>query len=90
MNYNLNADEINTIKKSFSAWLELQDEKENISEAERDLKKQAAEAFDGNASQAGKLFRLLKKRYDNELKDEEDIWAAFECILSTGSDEEAD
>lgn len=90
MNYNLNADEINTIKKSFSAWLELQDEKKSISEAEKDLKKQAAEAFDGNASQAGKLFKLLKKRYDNELEDEEDIWAAFECISSTGSDEETD
>lgn len=80
MNYNLNADEINTIKKSFSAWLELQDEKKSISEAEKDLKKQAAEAFDGNASQAGKLFHAMKQLADGEDNELDELGSVLEAL----------
>lgn len=80
MNYNLGAEEISTIKKSFSAWQELQDEKKSLSEAEKDLKKQAAEAFEGNVSQAGRLFRAMQQIYNGEDNDLDELGAVLEAL----------
>ena len=85
MNCNLTPDEITQVKAKFSAWLELQDEKKALSDAEKDIKKQAAEIIDGKVTDAGKLFKAMKQIYDGEDNDLDEIGSVLECIRANGA-----
>lgn len=96
MNYNLSAEDKKKVKSQFSAWLELQDEKKELSEAEKATKETVKDVLECNLSQVGKLFKLMQKYYNGSAEDEEDIWAVVESIRSgdaeedSGSEEEED
>ena len=88
MNYNISANDKKKVKAQFSAWLELQDEKKEISEAEKSAKETVKDILECTIGQAGKLFKLMQKKYNAELSTEEDIWAAMNSI--SGADENED
>jgi hypothetical protein len=87
MNYNLNAQDKKKVKAQFSAWLEIQDEKEELKDAEKATKEAVKDVLDCKLGQVGKLFKLMQKYYNGAAEDEEDIWAVIENIRS-GDDEE--
>lgn len=87
MNYNLNAQDKKLVKAQFSAWLELQDEKKELADAEKAAKEAVKDVLDCKIGQVGKLFKLMQKYYNGAAEDEEDIWAVMENIRS-GDDEE--
>ena len=89
MNYNLNAQDKKLVKAQFSAWLELQDEKKELADAEKAAKEAVKNVLDCKIGQVGKLFKLMQKYYNGAAEDEEDIWAVMENIRS-GDDEEED
>lgn len=82
MNYNLSAEDKKKVKNQFSAWLEIQDEKKELSEAEKATKETVKDVLDCNLSQVGKLFKLMQKYYNGSAEDEEDIWNLLELITS--------
>lgn len=86
MNCNLTPEEIKDVKTKFSAWQEIQGEKKELSEAEKDIKKEAAEIIDGKVSDVGKLFKALQQLYDGVDNDLDEIGAVLECIRSNGTD----
>lgn len=88
MNYNLNAQDKKLVKAQFSAWLELQDEKKELADAEKAAKEAVKGVLDCKIGQVGKLFKLMQKYYNGAAEDEEDIWAVMENIRS--EDEEED
>jgi hypothetical protein len=90
MNYNLTAEAIKEIKTQFAAWLELQDEKASLAEAEKDCKTKAASIFEGKVGDAGKLFKAMKKMYDGEENELDELGSVLECIRSNGADEDVD
>lgn len=90
MNCNLNAQDKKKVKAQFSAWLELQDEKKEISEAEKSAKETVKDILDCKIGQVGKLFKLMQKYYNGAAEDEEDIWAAMENIRSGDAEEDSD
>lgn len=90
MNCNLNAQDKKKVKAQFSAWLELQDEKKEISEAEKSAKETVKDILDCKIGQVGKLFKLMQKYYNGAAEDEEDIWAAMESIRSGDAEEDSD
>ena len=90
MNYNLNAQDKKTIKAQFSAWLELQDEKKELAEAEKSAKETVKDILECKIGQVGKLFKLMQKYYNGAAEEEEDIWAVMENIRSSDDDEEAE
>lgn len=89
MNYNLNAQDKKTIKAQFSAWLELQDEKKELAEAEKSAKEAVKDILECKIGQVGKLFKLMQKYYNGAANEEEDIWAVMENIRS-GDEEDED
>ena len=88
MNYNLNAQDKKTIKAQFSAWLELQDEKKELAEAEKSAKETVKDILECKIGQVGKLFKLMQKYYNGAADEEEDIWAVMENIRSSDDEEE--
>ena len=90
MNYNLNAQDKKKVKAQFSAWLEIQDEKEELKDAEKATKEAVKEVLDCKLGQVGKLFKLMQKYYNGAAEDEEDIWAVIENIRSGDDEEESD
>ena len=88
MNYNLSAEAIKEIKTQFSAWMELQDEKKALAEAEKDCKTKAAAIFEGKVGDAGKLFKAMKKMYDGEDNELDELGSVLECIRSNGQEDE--
>lgn len=85
MNCNLSPDEIKKVKTKFAAWQELQGEKKELSEAEKDVKNQAAEIIDGKVADVGKLFKAMQQMYDGVDNDLDEIGSVLECIRSNGS-----
>lgn len=90
MNYNLSAEDKKKVKAQFSAWLELQDEKKELAEAEKATKETVKDVLDCKLSQVGKLFKLMQKYYNGAAEDEEDIWAVIESIRSGDTEEETE
>lgn len=90
MNYNLNAQDKKKVKAQFSAWLEIQDEKEELKDAEKATKEAVKDVLDCKLGQVGKLFKLMQKYYNGAAEDEEDIWAVIENIRSGDDEEESD
>lgn len=88
MNCNLTVEEIKEVKAKFSAWMELQDEKKELSDAEKSIKQDAAEIIDGKASDVGKLFKAMKQIYDGLDNDLDEVGAVLECIRSNGATED--
>lgn len=88
MNYNLDAEDKKKVKAQFSAWLELQDEKKEISDAEKATKETVKDVLDCTLGQVGKLFKLMQKYYNGAAEEEEDIWAVVESIRSGDAEEE--
>lgn len=84
MRCNLSPDEIKQIRTNYEAWVELQDEKKALSEADKDVREKAAEIFEGKAGDATKLFKAMlaeESGKDNEL---DEIGSVFECIKANG------
>lgn len=90
MNYNLNAQDKKKVKAQFSAWLEIQDEKEELKDAEKATKEAVKDVLDCKLGQVGKLFKLMQKYYNGAAEDEEDIWAVIENIRSGDDEEDGD
>lgn len=91
MNCNLSPNEIKDVKTKFSAWQELQGEKKELSDAEKDIKKQAAEIIDCKVGDVAKLFKAMQKLYDGEENELDEIGSVLECIRSNGeSDDEGE
>lgn len=90
MNYNLNAQDKKKVKAQFSAWLEIQDEKEELKDAEKATKEAVKDVLDCKLGQVGKLFKLMQKYYNGAAEDEEDIWAVIENIRSGDDEEESE
>ena len=88
MNYNLSAEDKKKVKAQFSAWLELQDEKKELAEAEKAAKESVKDILDCKIGQVGKLFKLMQKYYNGAAEEEEDIWAAMESIRSGDTEDE--
>ena len=88
MNYNLSSEDKKKVKAQFSAWLELQDEKKEIAEAEKSAKETVKDIMECTIGQAGKLFSLMQKKYNAKLSDEEDIWAAMNSISNSDDEDE--
>ena len=89
MNYNLSAEDKKKVKGQFSAWLELQDEKKELAEAEKATKETVKDVLDCKLSQVGKLFKLMQKYYNGSAEDEEDIWSVMESIRSSDAEEDS-
>jgi len=90
MNYNLSAEDKKKVKAQFSAWLELQDEKKELAEAEKAAKESVKDILDCKIGQVGKLFKLMQKYYNGAAEEEEDIWAAMENIRSGDAEEDSE
>lgn len=90
MNCNLTPEEIKDVKTKFSAWLEIQGEKKELADAEKDIKKEVADIIDGKIGDAGKLLKALKQIYDGVDNNLDEIGAVLECIRSNGSEENSD
>lgn len=90
MNYNLSAEDKKKVKAQFSAWLELQDEKKELAEAEKAAKESVKDILDCKIGQVGKLFKLMQKYYNGAAEEEEDIWAAMESIRSGDAEEDSE
>lgn len=86
MNYNLSDEDKKIVKGQFACWQELQGEKKSIAEAEKASKEKVAEVLDCKIGAAGKLFKLLQKKYDGSSEDE-DIWTVIDSLFG-GSEEE--
>lgn len=82
MNYNLTKEKIKEVKAQFESFLEIQDEKKALAEAEKDTKEKVAEIIDGKKGDASKLLKLMLKKYNSNLEVEEDIWSLLELITS--------
>lgn len=89
MNYNLSAEDKKKVKNQFSAWMELQDEKKSLAEAEKATKETVKDVLDCNLSQVGKLFKLMQKYYNGSAEEEEDIWSVMESIRSSDAEEDS-
>lgn len=84
MRCNLSPDEIGQIKTKYEAWVELQDEKKALSEADKTIREDAAKIFEGKAGDATKLFKAMlaeESGKDNEL---DEIGSVFEAIRANG------
>lgn len=90
MNYNLSAEDKKKVKSQFSAWMEIQDEKKSLAEAEKATKETVKDVLDCKLSQVGKLFKLMQKYYNGSAEDEEDIWSVMESIRSSDAEEVSD
>ena len=84
MRCNLTPDEITQVKTKYEAWLELQDEKKALSEADKKIREEASEVFEGKASDATKLFKAMKAEENGEDNDLDEIGSVFECIRTNG------
>ena len=82
MNYNLTKEKIKEVKAQFESFLEIQDEKKALAEAEKETKEKVAEIIDGKKGDAAKLLKLMLKKYNSSLEVEEDIWSLLELITS--------
>lgn len=82
MEYNLTKEKIKEIKVQFENFLEIQDEKKALAEAEKNTKEKVADIIDGKKGDASKLLKLMLKKYNSDLEDEEDIWSLLELITS--------
>lgn len=90
MNYNLTKEKIKEIKVQFESFLELQDEKKALSEAEKDTKEKVAEIIDGKIGDASKLLKLMLKKYNSSLESDQDVWSLLELITSPNNSEDED
>lgn len=90
MNYNLSAEDKKKVKNLFNSWMEVQDEKKALSEAEKDTKETVKDILDCKLSQVGKLFKLMQKYYNGSAEEEEDIWSVMESIRSSDAEEVSD
>ena len=88
MEYNLTKEKIKEIKTQFENFLEIQDEKKALAEAEKNTKEKVAEIIDGKKGDASKLLKLMLKKYNSDLEDEEDIWSLLELITSPNNSNE--
>ena len=89
MNYNLSAEDKKKVKNLFNSWLEVQDEKKALSEAEKDTKETVKDILDCKLSQVGKLFKLMQKYYNGAAEEEEDVWSVMESIRSSDAEEDS-
>lgn len=89
MNYNLSAEDKKKVKSQFSAWMEIQDEKKSLAEAEKATKETVKDVLDCKLSQVGKLFKLMQKYYNGSAEDEEDIWSVMESIRNSDAEEDS-
>lgn len=85
---NLTQDEISQIKAKFSAWMDLQDEKKQLSDAESDLKEDAAKIIDGKKKDVSLLFKAMKAIYNGEDNDLDEVGGVLETIQANGSEDE--
>lgn len=90
MNYNLTKEKIKEVKVQFESFLEIQDEKKALAEAEKETKEKVAEIIDGKKGDASKLLKLMLKKYNSSLEVEEDIWSLLELITSPNNSDEED
>lgn len=90
MNYNLSAEDKKKVKNLFNSWMEIQDEKKALTEAEKDTKETAKDILDCKLGQVGKLFKLMQKYYNGSAEEEEDIWSVMESIRSGDAEEDSD
>lgn len=89
MNYNLTKEKIKEVKVQFESFLEIQDEKKALAEAEKETKEKVAEIIDGKKGDASKLLKLMLKKYNSSLESDQDVWSLLELITSpNNSDEE--
>lgn len=88
MKCNLGFEEIKDIKTQFTAWMELEDEKAQLAEAEKDCKKRVATIIEAKVGDAGKLFKAMKKMYDGEDNELDELGSVLDCIRSNGNDDE--
>jgi len=61
------------IKSIFSAWIELNDSKGQITNEMKDLKEEVANIFDVKPARITKLFATMKVRLDEESDTDSDI-----------------
>lgn len=90
MNYNLTKEKIKEVKAQFESFLEIQDEKKALAEAEKDTKEKVAEIIDGKIGDASKLLKLMLKKYNSSLESDQDVWSLLELITSPNNSEDED
>lgn len=90
MNCNLTSEQIKELKAKFSAWMELQSEKKELNESDKDIRSQAAEIFEGKASDCAKLFKAMQKMYDGQENELDELGSVLECIRANGSNNDVD
>lgn len=88
MNNNLTQEDIKKLKTQFSAWMDIQDEKKQLSDSESDLKGEAAKILDCKKPLVAKLFKAMKQEYDGEENDLDEAGSILELIRANGSDED--
>lgn len=84
MRCNLTPDEISQVKKKYEAWVELQDEKKALSEADKSVREDAAKIFEGKAGDATKLFKAMLAEENGKDNELDEIGSVFECIKANG------
>ena len=52
------------VKELFSDWLELQDQRKQINQANKEILEKASEVLEANKTMTNKLFTFLKKRVE--------------------------
>ena len=90
MNYNLSAEDKKKVKNLFNSWMEVQDEKKALAEAEKETKETAKDILDCKLGQVGKLFKLMQKYYNGAAEEEEDVWSVMESIRSSDAEEDSE
>jgi len=72
------------IKSIFSSWLELNDNKGEITKEMKDLKEEVAVIFDVKPARITKLFATMKTRLDEENNVDSDIDELYTMAVELG------
>ena len=84
LNYNLTKEQWDEVKTQFQAWNELQDRKKELAAENKDICKRAAAIFDGKQTDASKLFKNMRQKWDGEEPEAMAIASMMEQMEANG------
>ena len=87
-NYNLTPEQWEEVKIQFQAWQEVQTRKAELAAECKDICKRTADIFDGKQTDASKLFKNMKQKWEGEEPEAFKIATMLEQMDANGGGEE--
>ena len=79
---NINDDDKGRLKEIFSSFMDLEDQKKELGEQQKDLKDEAARILEVKKGVVSKIFTYMKKKYEGGEDELEQIYEIMEQVES--------